>query len=567
MLSDNLDKNNNINNINNSVNGVKIFALGGLNEVGKNAYCIETNEIIVIVDMGIKFLKIHDNFIKGLVPETKYLNFTNKIKILVITHGHEDHIGGILFLLKNVGVSIIYAPKLAAELIRNKLKLFSHFKNRVKIVEYNSDSKFDIRNGEVYLSFFSVTHSIPDSFGIVIDTVEGRIVTTGDFKIDLTPINNANIELDKIACFGREKVDLLLSDSTNAALEGYTSSEKNVYQAINNIFCKTQGRIIITTFSSSIFRIQQIVSIACKYNRKIVIVGKSMKFAVEIAIKHSYMKINRSSIIDVSQINNYKLNEICIICTGSQGEKNSALSKIINGEYKIKIIPGDTVIFSSGTIPGNGEDVERIMNELSKLGANIYTNDIVQIHSSGHPSKQELMLMLRLLNPRFFMPVHGEYHMLIEHAKVANLVGIKHENIFVLNNGDTLILKNHDIFNGKNIPITPICLDDNSNVVSKNIVFEKDIIKLNGIVIIIVFIPKNIDDFRKPFVLIKGFILEEIDYFKNKVCSEIHDNIENFKHKTNDQIKKMVILLVENIMQRITKKRPLIIPVIITKNN
>ena len=549
--------------------GVKIFALGGLNEVGKNAYCIETEKTIVIIDMGIKFLKINDNCIKGVIPEIKYLNFTNKLKVLAITHGHEDHIGGVLFLLKNVEVSIIYAPKLAAELIRNKLKMSSsNFKSHTKIVEYNNNSNFSIRNGEVNLSFFSVTHSIPDSFGIVVDTSEGRIVTTGDFKIDLTPINNANIELGKIACFGREKVDLMLSDSTNAALEGYTASEKNVFQAINNIFCKTQGRIIITTFSSSIFRIQQIVSIACKYKRKIIIVGKSMKFAVEIAIKHSYMKIDNSAIIDINQINNYKLNEICIICTGSQGEKNSALSKIINGEYKIKIIPGDTIIFSSGTIPGNGEDVERVINELSKSGANIYTNDIAQIHSSGHPSKQELMLMIKLLNPSFFMPVHGEYHMLVEHANVANLMGIKRENIFILNNGDTLILKNHSVSHGKNMPIIPLYLDDESNIVSKNIILEKNEIRLNGIVIVVVFVSKDINNnFRKPFIFIRGFILDELDYFKNKVCSEINNNMENFIHKTNDQIKKMVISLVDNAMQQVTKKRPLIIPVILANNN
>ena len=549
--------------------GVKIFALGGLNEVGKNAYCIETEKTIVIIDMGIKFLKINDNCIKGVIPEIKYLNFTNKLKVLAITHGHEDHIGGVLFLLKNVEVSIIYAPKLAAELIRNKLKMSSsNFKSHTKIVEYNNNSNFSIRNGEVNLSFFSVTHSIPDSFGIVVDTSEGRIVTTGDFKIDLTPINNANIELGKIACFGREKVDLMLSDSTNAALEGYTASEKNVFQAINNIFCKTQGRIIITTFSSSIFRIQQIVSIACKYKRKIIIVGKSMKFAVEIAIKHSYMKIDNSAIIDINQINNYKLNEICIICTGSQGEKNSALSKIINGEYKIKIIPGDTIIFSSGTIPGNGEDVERVINELSKSGANIYTNDIAQIHSSGHPSKQELMLMIKLLNPSFFMPVHGEYHMLVEHANVANLMGIKRENIFILNNGDTLILKNHNVSRGKNMPIIPLYLDDESNIVPKNIILEKNEIKLNGIVIVVVFVSKDINNnFRKPFIFIRGFILDELDYFKNKVCSEINNNMENFIHKTNDQIKKMVISLVDNVMQQVTKKKPLIIPVILTNNN
>lgn len=556
--------------LNNTTNSdVKIFALGGLNEVGKNAYCIETEKTIVIIDMGIKFLKINDNCIKGVIPEIKYLNFTNKLKVLAITHGHEDHIGGVLFLLKNVEVSIIYAPKLAAELIRNKLKMSSsNFKSHTKIVEYNNNSNFSIRNGEVNLSFFSVTHSIPDSFGIVVDTSEGRIVTTGDFKIDLTPINNANIELGKIACFGREKVDLMLSDSTNAALEGYTASEKNVFQAINNIFCKTQGRIIITTFSSSIFRIQQIVSIACKYKRKIIIVGKSMKFAVEIAIKHSYMKIDNSAIIDINQINNYKLNEICVICTGSQGEKNSALSKIINGECKIKIIPGDTIIFSSGTIPGNGEDVERVINELSKLGANIYTNDIAQIHSSGHPSKQELMLMIKLLNPSFFMPVHGEYHMLVEHANVANLMGIKRENIFILNNGDTLILKNHNVSRGKNMPIIPLYLDDESNIVPKNIILEKNEIKLNGIVIVVVFVSKDINNnFRKPFIFIRGFILDELDYFKNKVCSEINNNMENFIHKTNDQIKKMVISLVDNVMQQVTKKKPLIIPVILTNNN
>ncbi|MBP5301355.1 MAG: ribonuclease J [Bacilli bacterium] len=544
--------------------GVTIFAFGGLNEVGKNAYCIETNKTIIIVDIGIKFLKIRDDFIKCTVPDIKYLNFVNKVKILVITHGHEDHIGGVLFLIKNTNISIIYAPKLVAELIRHKIKM-SRFKGRVAIVEYDSHSQFNFQNKEIKISFFSVTHSIPDSFGVIIDTVDGRIATTGDFKIDLTPINNANIELNKIAYLGKEKVDLLLSDSTNAAIDGYTSSEKNVYQSLNNIFCKTKGRIIITTFSSSIFRIQQIVSIAHKYKRKIAIVGRSMEFSVAIALKHSYMDMGRAEIISVDEIDNFRSSEICIICTGSQGEEKSALNKIINGKNKIHIMPGDTIIFSSGTIPGNGEEIEKVMNSLSRFGANIYTNDIAQIHSSGHPSKQDLMLMLKLFKPKFFMPVHGEYYMLCEHARVASLMGIKKENIFVLNNGDSLILKQHNIHQGNTMPISPLFLDDDFNIVTGNIIFEKDVIRMHGVIVAIIFVSQDISNFKKPFFFIKGVVLNNEEYFKNRVFLEIKSNMSNFLKKTNDQIKKMVISLINDIVSQITLKKPLIVPVILTK--
>ena len=372
---------------------VSAYALGGLGEVGKNMYCFENENQIVIVDCGVKFPGVELPGIDYIVPDFTHLkNNKNKIRALIITHGHEDHIGGIPFLIQNVNIPVIYAPRLACALIKNRLEEY-RMSDQVKIVEYNSDSKFTI--GDFDISFFRVTHSIPDSFGVVIDTSEGRIVSTGDFKVDLTPIG-PDIELQRIAELGHQGVDLLLSDSTNAENEGYTPSEKNVFDSINEIFNEARGRIIVSTFSSNISRIQQICESAVKHNRKIAIVGKSMEKAVDISRGFGYIKIPDKSIITTEEVKNCKGSEVLILCTGSQGEPNAALSRIAGGEHKdIHIIPGDTVVFSSSAIPGNGIMIAHIVNLLARAGAECITNSVLaDIHSSGHPSKQELRLVL-----------------------------------------------------------------------------------------------------------------------------------------------------------------------------
>ena len=370
------------------INSVKIYALGGLGEVGKNTYCIEDNDHLIIIDAGVKFPEDDLVGVDYVIPNYQHLKDNqSKIRAVFITHGHEDHIGAIPFLVKSIKVPIIYAPKLAAALIKQKLE-DNKIKEKIKIVEYDENST--IQSGDFNVSFFRVTHSIPDSFGICIDTTEGRIVTTGDFKIDLTPVG-PDIELHKMARIGEEGVDLLLADSTNAEKDGWTPSEKNVLTSINEIFDKAMGRLIISTFSSNISRIQQIVNCTLKHKRKICIIGRSMINTVDCARRFGYIKIPDSCIVDTSDLRSIKDRDLVILCTGSQGEPMAALSRIANGTLKeIRIVPGDTVVFSSSPIPGNGHSISKVVNQLTRCGADVITNSIFnEINSSGHPSRQE----------------------------------------------------------------------------------------------------------------------------------------------------------------------------------
>ena len=548
---------------------VSAYALGGLGEVGKNMYCFENENQIVIVDCGVKFPGVELPGIDYIVPDFTHLkNNKNKIRALIITHGHEDHIGGIPFLIQNVNIPVIYAPRLACALIKNRLEEY-RMSDQVKIVEYNSDSKFTI--GDFDISFFRVTHSIPDSFGVVIDTSEGRIVSTGDFKVDLTPIG-PDIELQRIAELGHQGVDLLLSDSTNAENEGYTPSEKNVFDSINEIFNEARGRIIVSTFSSNISRIQQICESAVKHNRKIAIVGKSMEKAVDISRGFGYIKIPDKSIITTEEVKNCKGSEVLVLCTGSQGEPNAALSRIAGGEHKdIHIIPGDTVVFSSSAIPGNGIMIAHIVNLLARAGAECITNSVLaDIHSSGHPSKQELRLVLKLFNPKYFMPMHGEYRMLRCHAEIAQDLGMPASNCFILDNGDSLTLAKHKVTVGYPVEHGVSYIDGKDIKGLANPVMEdRKILIEDGMFIIAVSIDSHSNSLLMPPVIYnKGVILRHND----KTIDEVQDIVEKAikvalaKKPNFAELKSIIKDEVSRYIYSKTKRTPMVIPVIMSKN-
>lgn len=548
---------------------VSIYALGGLGEVGKNMYCFENEEQIVIIDCGVKFPGVEFPGIDYIVPDFTHLkNNKNKIKALIITHGHEDHIGGIPFLIQNVNIPVIYAPKLACALIKNRLEEY-RMADQVKIVEYKSDTKVKI--GDFDISFFRVTHSIPDSFGVVIDTREGRIVSTGDFKVDLTPIG-PDIELQRIAELGREGVDLLLSDSTNAEQEGYTPSEKNVNDSINEIFNNAMGRIIVSTFSSNISRIQQICESAVKHNRYITIVGKSMEKAVEISRSFGYIKIPDNSIIPSSDIKKYKAGELLILCTGSQGEPNAALSRIAGGDHKdIHVMPGDTVVFSSSAIPGNGIMIAHIVNLLTRCGAECITNSILaDIHSSGHPSKQELRLVLKLFNPKYFMPMHGEYRMLRLHAELATTLGIPEENCFVLDNGDTLVLAKHKVKLGYQVEHGVTYIDGKDiNGLAESVMEDRRVLHADGMLIIALAIDsRNNTLLEEPVVYNRGVVQKHNEKAISECQALVSSAVkEKLNTKTNFSELKMVIKdVASKFVYTRTKRYPMIIPIIMSKN-
>jgi len=549
---------------------VNIFALGGLGEVGKNTYCFETERSLIIVDAGVRFPEANLPGVDYVIPDYTYLrNNRSKIKALFITHGHEDHIGGIPFLLRSVYIPVIYAPRLAAALIRHKLE-DARIKEPVKIVEFDSDTVVPIGD-DFKVSFFRVTHSIPDSFGICIDTKEGRIVETGDFKIDLTPVG-PKFELDKLARFGSEGVDLLMADSTNAELEGYTPSETNVRSGVEEIFDKALGRIIVSTFSSNLNRIQQVAEVAVEHGRKVAIIGRSMETAVSIARKFGYIKIPDSSLISDDMVRNYKASDICILCTGSQGESMAALSRIARGDHKnIRILPGDTIVFSSNPIPGNGALVDKLVNSLVKQGADVKTNSIAfSLHSSGHPSRQELRLMQRLAQPHYFMPVHGEYRMLTLHAEIAQQLGMPKERTFVCDNGEVLVLKDHKVEkSGARLPAESIYIDGNDlDGLSSSVIREREQLKNDGVVIIIMSL-----DTRKnkilidPLVYARGFNAGLDTHVIRHAQTHARESLASVMQKrqpTFAEIKGTVRQTVENYIHRKTGRQPTVIPVIMT---
>ncbi len=549
---------------------VSIYALGGLGEVGKNMYCIENDETIIIIDAGVKFPGVEFPGINYIVPDFTHLkNNRNKIKALFITHGHEDHIGGIPFLLQNVHIPVIYAPRLAAALIRNRLEEY-RMSEMGRIVEYDSDKVVHVDRFDV--SFFRVTHSIPDSFGIVVDTPEGRIVSSGDFKIDLTPIGK-DIELSKMSDIGEQGVTLLLSESTNVENEGYTPSEKNVYDSIDDIIKSAQGRLIVSTFSSNISRIQQVCEAAVSHGRKIAIVGRSMEKAVEISRSFGYIHVPDDFIIETQDVKRFPNNEILILCTGSQGESMAALSRIANGSHKdIHIIPGDTIVFSSSAIPGNGVMIDNMINSLARAGADIITNSILNdIHSSGHASRQELRFMLKLMNPKYFMPIHGEYRMQRLHKELAMDLGIEEDNIFVLDNGDTITLSKGKVKRGYAVEHGNTYIDGKETTsLAEAVINDRRILIDDGMVAITVSIDtKKNEMISKPELYAKGLIDQGNQFAHDELVGILEKAIlEKLETKTNFAELKLLIKEIAGLyIYRRTKSKPIIIPVIMSKVN
>ena len=548
---------------------VSIYALGGLGEVGKNMYCIENEETIVIIDCGVRFPGVEFPGIDYVVPDFTHLkNNRNKVKALFITHGHEDHIGGIPFLVKSLNIPVIYAPRLAAALIRNKFEEM-RLSDKLPLVEFDERTKVSVDRFNV--SFFRVTHSIPDSFGVVVDTPEGRIVSTGDFKVDLTPIG-PDINLTRMAELGREGVDLLLSDSTNAESEGYTPSEKNVFDAIDDVFAKASGRLIISTFSSNISRIQQICEAANKHGRKIVIVGRSMEKAMEIARSYGYIKTADDSIIEAEEIKNFKSNQIVVICTGSQGEPMAALSRIANGEHKdVHIAPGDTVVFSSSAIPGNGIMIDHVVNQLTRCGADVVTNSILNdIHSSGHPSKQELRLVLKIFKPHYFMPMHGEYRMLLIHSQIANEVGVPAENCFVLDNGDVLELTRGKVKRAYQVEHGNTYIDGKDiKGLADGVMADRRILTSDGMVVVSITVDSHNNKLiDSPLMVMKGVVAS---HSKRNVdaCAKLVEKAVTEKLLTKTsfaELKTIIKDVTGNYLYEKTHSRPMVIPVILTKN-
>ena len=553
----------------NNSNITSIFALGGLGEVGKNMYVIAHNEEIIIIDAGVMFPEDDLLGVDYVIQDITYLKQNeNKIKGLFITHGHEDHIGGISFLLNSVNIPKIYASKISADLINKKLIDRNIKYENIEIVTEETV----IKTKYFMVEFVGTTHSIPESFALAIHTPNGVIFETGDFKFDLTPIGPmANIH--KMAELGKKGVTLLLSDSTNALSSGFSKSESSVDEALNDIISKHYGRIIIATFASNIYRIKHIVETCRKNNRKIIIFGRSMETSIELAMNNGLIE-DKTIFIDNNEAKGLKKNEICILCTGTQGEPLAALSRIANGTHKqITLMPDDLVVFSSSPIPGNGASINKVINKLYLKGVKVFTNKTFNdVHTSGHAKEEELKWMLRIIKPKYFMPMHGEYRMLKRHTEIAVSCDIPKENTFICKNGDIINIKDGIVSRGDTVKSGDIYVDGSRiGDVGSQIIKDRKLMSSDGILVTIL----NINTLTrklliKPNVTTRGFIMvNENPELINKIERKITEVVNTFlSHNTYNytDLKNQIILELYPFINDLTGRHPIILPVIMEVN-
>ena len=553
----------------NSKNGeTLVCALGGLGEVGKNMYVVMHEDELFIIDCGVMFPEEDLMGIDYVLADYTVLKtMQDKIKGLIITPGHEDHIGGIPFLLQNIDIPVIYSPNIAGKLIRNKVS--ERNIPLPKMITVNED--LIIKTKHFNIEFFTTTHSIPDSFGMAIKTVNGTIVETGDFKFDLTPIGPV-ANMGKMARIGTEGVTLLLSDSTNALLPGFSNSESVVDEALSEIFAdNTHSRIILATFASNIYRLTHIVETCKKYGRKVAVFGRSMNTNIEIAIECGYIK-DKDIFISSEEANRLEPNKVCLLCTGSQGEPLAALSRIANGNDKnITLMPEDTVIFSSSPIPGNALSINRIINKLYLKGAKVYTNaSESNVHTSGHARQDELKLLFRLIKPKYFMPMHGEYRMLNAHTQLAEQCDVPIENTFICKNGDILAIKDNEVYRKGSIPISDIYVDGSRiGDVGVSIIKDRKIMSTDGVLVVILNLDlENKKMVIEPNITTRGFV----------VVNDNQDLIKQIQDKTNiialnelekdnfslTDLKNRIILEINSYVIELTGRRPMIVPMILS---
>lgn len=547
---------------------LSIFALGGVGEIGKNMYVIRYNDDIVVIDAGLKFPEEEMLGIDIVIPDVSYLEENReKVRGILLTHGHEDHIGGLSYLLKVVNVPV-YGTKLTLGLVEGKLRE-AGILGDCKLHLINSDSEVTL--GSMKATFFRTNHSIPDSVGVCMETPEGYVVHTGDFKFDQTPVNEQFADLHKMAEIGKRGVLCLLSDSTNAERPGFTGSEYSVGENIKEVFRRVTSRIIVATFASNIHRIQQVFEAALQTGRKITVVGRSMVNVVNTAMELGYLNVPEDILIDADEINKLPSEKIVILSTGSQGEPMSALTRMArNTHRKLDILPGDTVIISATPIPGNEKLVARTVDQLFRAGANVIygPGSETGVHVSGHGSQEELKLMLNLMRPTYFIPVHGEYRMLRQHAKLAEQVGVPAENTFILDNGDTVEIQNGKARYGPKIPAGNILIDglgvgDVGNIVLR----DRKLLSQDGIFVVVVTLSKQKGTILSgPDIISRGFVYvresEELLEEANRIVTNtlnkcMMDNVIEWSSLKNNVKDAVGRFLFEQ-----TRRRPMILPII-----
>lgn len=545
-----------------------IFALGGVGEIGKNMYVVQYDNDIVVIDSGLKFPEEDMLGIDIVIPDISYLlENKDKVRGILITHGHEDHIGGLPYVLKHLNVPV-YGTKLTLGLIETKLKE-AGLLGETKRILINADS--EIKMGTMTATFFKTDHSIPDSVGVCLETPEGNVVHTGDFKFDQTPVNDQYADLHRMAEIGKKGVLALLSDSTNAERPGYTGSEKSVGITIEEVFRKARQRVVLATFASNIHRVQQVIDAAYATNRKLTVIGRSMVNVVTIASELGYLRVPDGILIEPEEVNRLAADRVVILCTGSQGEPMSALTRMARSTHrKVDILPGDTVVIAATPIPGNERYVGRTVDELFRLGAHVIygPGSVTGVHVSGHGSQEELKLMLNLMKPKYFIPIHGEYRMLRLHGQLAESVGMDKEDIFIIDNGDTVEIQNGVARKaGKvqagNILIDGLGVGDVGNIVLR----DRKLLSQDGILVVVVTLSKQEGTILSgPDIISRGFVyvreseglLDEANRIVTNTLNKLmNDNVNEWA-----SLKTHVKDALGRFLYEQTRRRPMILPII-----
>ncbi|OXM85165.1 ribonuclease J [Paenibacillus rigui] len=554
--------------MNNAEETLSIFALGGVNEIGKNMYAIQYGEDIVVIDCGSKFPDESLLGIDLIIPDITYLlENSSRVRALIITHGHEDHIGGVPYILRQLKLPV-YATRLTIGLIEVKLRE-AGLLAETELIPITSDSTVDL--GSIQATFFKTNHSIPDCLGIAFHTPEGVVVHTGDFKFDLTPVSEQYADIHKMSDLGKNGVLALLSESTNAERPGFTPSERKVGEHILEAFSKARQKIFFSTFASNVHRIQQVIDAAEATGRHIALLGRGMENVVGIAAKLGYLTIPEGMLVKPEEVNRLAPERIAVLCTGSQGEPLSALSRLSTSNHrKVHILPGDTVILSATPIPGNERNVSRIVDNLFRLGARVVygSGSVTGLHVSGHASQDELKLMLTLMKPKYFIPIHGEFRMLHQHGLLAESVGVDPEHIFIVNNGDVVDIQNHVARQTRKVTAGNTFVDgwgigDVGNIVLR----DRKHLSEDGILIVVVTLSKTEGHIVSgPDIISRGFVYvrgsEELLDQANQLVAQTITKLQAENMNQWSTLKIRVKDVLGRYLYESTGRKPMILPII-----
>ena len=553
-------------------NEVAVVAIGGLHEIGKNMYCVQYQDEIIIMDCGIKFPEDDLLGINYVISDYSYLiKNRKKIKALVVSHGHEDHIGGIPFLLEKIPEIPVYATPFALALIKGKLEEHGILRT-TELHEEHEDTVLKFK--KLTVTFFRTTHSIPDTLGIAVHTPLGAVVFTGDFKFDLTPVMNQPApDFQRMAKLGNEGVLALLSDSTNAEVSQFTKSERFVAHSLHDIITGIHGRIIFATFASNLYRVSTAIEAAIDTGRKVAIFGRSMENGVQNGIDLGYLNVPEGLIVDANEINHTPAEQAMILCTGSQGEPLAALSRIANGTHRqISLQPGDTVIFSSNPIPGNTLSVNHLINKLMEGGANVIHGRINNVHTSGHGGQEELKMMVRLTKPKYMIPVHGEYRMQVVHTELAQAAGVPEDHTFVLENGEVLCFSPEGSRIAGHVPAGDVYVDTSGTAdVGNVVVHDRQVLSEDGLVVVVATVDyKHKRVLAGPDVLSRGFVYmrestELINQAQKHIYHIIKSEMDRVETPKDSVVRKAIIENLADFLYSKTKRRPMILPMIVEK--